>query len=165
MIKLKRFERIQDVKGYEGLYAVTTLGRVWSYRRKIWIKPWPTRCGYYLVRLCNKGLEENPSLHRLVAMAFIPNPENKSQVNHINGVKDDCKVSNLEWMTARENMQHSADMGFNKCNKLSYHEKELICHLYWTTDTKKAELAKLFTVTPSAINYIIKTYTPIVGTA
>jgi len=160
MMKLNRNEKCKDVKGYEGLYAVTTLGRVWSYRRKRWIKPWANRGGYLVVTLSNKGSETNPTLHKVVATTFIPNPENKPQINHMNGKKGDCRVSNLEWVTARENMQHSADMGFNKCNKLSYMDKVLICQIRWTFNTSLKRLAGMFEVTPPAISYIVRTYSP-----
>ena len=165
MIKLQRNERIKEVKGYEGLYAVTTLGRIWSYHSNRWIKPYSDTSGYSRVRLCNKGQDTSPSLHRLVAIAFIPNPDGKPQVNHINGVKGDCKVSNLEWMTARENMQHSADTGLGKRNVLTYEERLLVCQIYMTCNTSKKWLADHFRVSPPAIHYILRTHSQFVGTA
>lgn len=68
--------------------------------------------GYYAGTLSTyNGKHKSFLAHRLVALAFIPNPENKEQVNHINGVKKDNKVTNLEWVTNQENMTHSWDTG------------------------------------------------------
>jgi len=165
MMKLQRNERIKDVNGYEGLYAVTTLGRIWSYRRNKWIRPWTDIYGYSRVTFCVARKEDNLRLHRLVGQAFIPNPENKPQINHLNGIKSDCRACNLQWSTARENLQHASDMGLNKTFKLSYRDKELICKNHVELGIKKAVLAEIFNVTPSAIHYIVKVYTPIVGHA
>jgi len=164
-MELKRNERSKDVKGYEGIYAVTTLGRVWSYRRGIWLKQYDNSHGYMFVVLSVQGKDVDKKVHRLVAEAFIANPLCKPQVNHKNGSKSDCRACNLEWVTARENVQHASDMGLNKSFKLSYREKELICKNHWELGVKQAVLAKIFNVSPSAINYIIRVYTPIVGQA
>lgn len=165
MMKLKRNERSKDIKGYEGYYAVTTLGRVWSYRRKIWLKPGIEGNGYLFVDLCVHGKGVGKKIHRLVAEAFLDNPDNKPQVNHRNGVKSDCRAVNLEFCTARENLQHASDMGLNKVFKLSYEDKVLICKNFWELGVKKVKLAKNFKVSPPAIGYIIKVYSPIVGHA
>lgn len=138
---------------------------LWSYRSNRFIKPWPDTAGYPRVSLCYMGNEANPTLHKLVALAFIPNPDGKPQINHINGIKTDCSIKNLEWVTARENLQHAAKMGLGRRNVLSHEERVLICQIHWTFDTSKKFLSEIFGVTPSAIHYIIRTYSPIVGHA
>jgi hypothetical protein len=164
-MKLKRNERSKDVKGYEGIYAVTTHGRVWSCKREIWLKPGIEGGGYNYVALCLFGKAKDKKIHRLVAEAFVENPDNKPQVNHKNGNKLDCRAINLEWVTARENLQHASDLGLNKTFKLSYADKVLICKAFSATKIRKNRLAKIFHVSPPAIGYIIKTYTPLVGHA
>lgn len=69
------------------------------------------RYGYSVVDLYSNGKRQTERVHRLVANTFIPNPENKSQVNHINGDKQNNSISNLEWCTASENMRHAFDIG------------------------------------------------------
>ena len=91
----------KDIKNYEGCYQVSNLGRV---RNKIKIlSPQISNCGYLRIMLKNKHY----SIHRLVAEAFIPNLENKPQVNHIDGNKTNNYVTNLEWVTASENQKHN----------------------------------------------------------
>lgn len=70
--------------------------------------------GYPVVDLYSNGKRQTVRVHRLVANAFIPNFDNKSQVNHIDGNKSNNNVNNLEWVTASENMRHSFDMGLSK---------------------------------------------------
>lgn len=67
--------------------------------------------GYYLVTLCNNGLRKNQFIHRLLALHFVPNPENKPQVNHIDGNKQNNALTNLEWVTSKENSIHAVKMG------------------------------------------------------
>ncbi len=102
----------KDIIGYEGLYQVNNVWLVKSISDRFWkeriLKPLNTR-GYNRVCLY-KHWKQNPySIHRLVAQAFITNPENKPQVNHKNGIKNDNNLENLEWVTASENMQHAFD--------------------------------------------------------
>ena len=116
---------MKDIRGYEGLYAVTKDGRVWSYP-----KPCSSKNGIWLKPIANKstrvktkdyviwmvGLRKNSKvtrflIHRLVADAFIPNPANKRQVNHIDGNPANNHVDNLEWVSGFENMQHAQHSG------------------------------------------------------
>jgi hypothetical protein len=160
-MQLTKNEKVKDVEGYEGFYAVTSLGRIWSYRSNRFIKTWVDCSGYMRVTFCVNGEENQQSMHRLVGFAFVVNPDNKPQINHKNGDKKDCKASNLEWVTPRENLQHACDMGLNSCHKLSYQDKLLICQLYSVLKVRQNKIALMFNVSPPAIHYIIHTYTPI----
>ena len=93
-----------DIKGFEN-YQITEDGRVWSKSNRKWLKPAINKSGYYYVRLYNGGVSRWKRLHRLVAEAFIPNPENKPQVDHIIPISDGGTndVSNLRWSTPKEN--------------------------------------------------------------
>lgn len=99
-----------DIKGYEGLYQVSSEGRVKSLKRKRRkneriLKPSNDR-GYLYVDLCSGGKRKRHKVHRLVCQAFCENPENKPEVNHINENASDNRACNLEWCTRKENNNH-----------------------------------------------------------
>ena len=98
---------MRDVVGYEGLYAVTSCGRVYSYRNECFLKPKREKNGYLRVQLCKNGEGKMYSLHRLVAQAYLPNPENLPQVDHIDNDKTHNYVNNLQWITSRDNNRKS----------------------------------------------------------
>ena len=106
--KYMKEENWIDIEGYEGVYQVSNLGRVKSlnYHRsgkeKI-MTPNLTKKGYLRIRLMSNGKTERYLVHRLVAQAFIPNHQNKPQVNHIDGNPSNNCVDNLEWCTNKEN--------------------------------------------------------------
>lgn len=94
----------RDIEGYEGLYQISNDGEVRSVRRnKIKIMKQMIWHGYAYVNFTINNVVNHKSVHRLVAEAFIPNPHNKPQVDHINTIKTDNRVENLHWVTALEN--------------------------------------------------------------
>ena len=106
----------KDVVGYEGLYMVSNLGNVKSlnYRRtgkENVLKPCVENSGYLHVGLHKYRKVLIKNIHRLVCEAFLPNTENKREVNHINGVKTDNRIKNLEWVTSGENKKHGYNTG------------------------------------------------------
>lgn len=109
-------EQWKDVTGYEGLYQVSDAGRVAKIRNGERRVKKASRCsGDYLQACLTKEKKQRRFLvHRLVAEAFIPNPDGKPEVNHIDGDKANNAASNLEWVTARENVGHSYIAGIRK---------------------------------------------------
>lgn len=99
-------EEWRDISGYEGFYQVSNLGRVRNARSERVLKPGTSYNGYHMVRLSRNNYAWTQRVNRLVAAAFIPNPENLPQVNHKNGVKADNRAENLEWCTASHNQLH-----------------------------------------------------------
>ena len=162
-----------DVNGYEGIYQVSNLGRVRSLDReikrkngkKLLIKGQPlkvhlNRRGYLRINLRKDGKDTNHTVHRLVAKAFIPNPEDKPQVNHLNGVKTDNNVCNLEWCTRAENIEHAYRNGLmlhgeNHYNsKLTLEQVILIKQLLKEQDKTVSSIAREFNVGTSTIHDI-----------
>lgn len=102
---------VRPVKGYESLYTVDALGNVVSVKRNKKLTPCEDKFGYMKVVLSKNGKQCQKKIHRLVAEAFILNPLNKPQVNHIDGDKKNNCVWNLEWCTNSENMHHMYETG------------------------------------------------------
>lgn len=94
----------RDVKGYEGLYYVSNMGDVKNKNGRA-MKQRKVK-GYNMVNLTKNGVAKGETVSRLVAKAFIPNPHNKKEVNHIDENKQNNKVENLQWVTPKENANH-----------------------------------------------------------
>lgn len=114
---------MKDIRGYEGLYGITMSGRVWSYRRKKFLRPGINNKGYLLVYLSKNGKVKGFTIHRLVAETYIPNPDNQPQVGHIDeNPKNNC-WDNLYWTNAKNNNNYgSHNEKISKALK-SYNEK------------------------------------------
>lgn len=165
----------KDILDYEKLYQVSTLSRVRSLSRYkkgkignlIFIEgqimlPSLATNGYPQITLSKNGKSKIFRIHRLMAIAFIPNPENKKEVNHINGIKTDNRIENLEWATKSENAFHAFQTGLHiphNCKgtkngraKLSEEDvKEIIALLPFK---KNSELGPTYGLTPETISAI-----------
>ena len=97
----------KDIPGYENKYRISNLGRVYSSCSNKILYQWKMRNGYYSVGLSEHGKVHTTLVHRLVAEAFLPNPDKLPCVNHIDGDKTNNNVDNLEWCTSKENNQHA----------------------------------------------------------
>lgn len=100
----------KDIQGYEGLYQVSSFGNVFSCRRKKCIKLRKTKKGYFRAHLSKEGHAKDFAIHRLVANAFLHNPDNLPQVNHKDEDKANNRVDNLEWCTQKDNVNHGTCM-------------------------------------------------------
>lgn len=124
------------------------------------LRKYQDRYGYWMVSTYANGKRKNLYIHRLIALAFIPNPENKPQVNHINAIKSDYSLLNLEWCTHAENLHHA------KINKLGCGRprgpaevKRAMCmrFLYDTGKFTQIEIAEIFGLSAPRISAILKT--------
>lgn len=108
-----------NVEGYERFigYAVGQDGIIWSCKHRNRFRHWsPMKPkiadnGYHRISINNNNYKKELPIHRLVALCFIPNPDNKPYINHINGIKTDNDAKNLEWVTTSENLKHAYDTG------------------------------------------------------
>lgn len=120
-MKNSKVEIWKDVLGYEGLYKISNLGNVLSCRKKHGNYFWKEfkmathfdGSGYRFVVLQKEKEKKQPKLHRLIAEHFIPNSNNYPIVNHINGIKSDNSIENLEWCTQSQNILHSFKNGMS----------------------------------------------------
>lgn len=170
----------KDIEGYEGLYQISNTGKVkslgrkgvdrigrkYSFPEKV-IKFTIGTSGYPTTHLVSEdSIRETIMIHRIVAKTFIPNHENKHDVNHIDGNKQNNLLSNLEWMTRSENINHSYKIGTHK-KGLNHHQagitKEMLIDII--LNHKKYDkhfgircFAKKYNVDEDTINKYLKIY-------
>ena len=157
----------RDIKGYEGLYQVSNYGRIkslygWNGKeyiiRERILRPCKSRdksstYSRSIVKLIKDQKRKNYKVHRLVAQAFIPNPENKPQVNHIDGNPLNNNVNNLEWCTDRENKEHAIENGL-KVNRINTIDRDTMLELL-NSGKNYDEIAKILNVAKGTVfNYI-----------
>jgi hypothetical protein len=156
----------KDIIGYEGHYQISNRGRVKSLARKdasqhtlkeCILKPNLNKLGYPLVSLCKDGQPKTYKIHRFVAIAFIPNPYDKPEVNHKSGVKLDNRAENLEWVTHQENINHKNTI-LGKNNKGQNHGMAKLTEVsvlqIRKSSLKIKELARMYQVSKTLIRLI-----------
>jgi len=113
----------KNIKNYPD-YLISNYGRVKSFKyKKERILKIKKSNGYNMVSLCNSGIISQVSIHRLIALEFVPRKNKKPYVNHINGIRDDNRIENLEWCTQKENINSYFTNNHNE-------EKCSICQKY-----------------------------------
>lgn len=175
-------EEWRDIEGFEGFYKISNYGRVKSFHfRKNKVKiliPYVTPNGYLMVSLHKSKIKKKITIHRLVAKAFIPNPENLPAVDHKFGIKFDNYAGNLEWVSYAENSSRAINMGLLKFkgednpSAIISNEDAAYCRSVYIRRDKEfgaAALARRFGITKSSMCKIVngKSYKhiqPIVGT-
>lgn len=141
------------IKNYEDLYEISNTGEVKSIRSGNLLKQSTTTTGYKKVELYRNRRKRSMKVHRLVAIAFLPNEENKPIVNHIDGVPTNNNINNLEWCDQKYNMQHAYDTGLISSNLHAY-KTELIKE-YSESDISLRGLAKKYKVSPKSLSKLL----------
>lgn len=112
-----------DISGYEGVYAITSCGKVWSYKRKKFLKNClDPRTGYYQVCLYKDGGKHHAIhlIHRLVANAYLPNPNGYPCINHLDEIKEHNYLNNLEWCTYKYNCNYGTRNSRISSSRIKY---------------------------------------------
>lgn len=138
VMELRIDNQLYDIPGFEGLYKITRDGKIYGVKRKHWMHLPYSKDGYLKVNLYKEGKCYYYQVHRLVAMTFIPNPNNLPVVNHINSIRDDNRVENLEWCTVQHNNIHALE-----CGNRDYSSKEHLSNMSkkrWQRDLKPVEM-------------------------
>jgi hypothetical protein len=166
----------KDIFGYEGYYQISSFGRLKALPRKIITKNGVIRCykerirdiyakqtGYYGTPLNRDNGKKYILVHRLVAETFIPNPDNKPEINHIDGNKMNNNFANLEWVTSKENHLHAQRIGLKKHwtginnpnNKLTMNNVSRIRQLYSSGLYTQQNLADSYRIDQTTISDIV----------
>lgn len=154
----------KDIKGYEGLYQISNYGRVKSFpnqkRKSIRILHFRKNGLYFQITLCKNSNQQAVFVHRLVAEAFIPNPNNFPIVNHLDGNPSNNKINNLEWCTQQQNMHHATINGLISSHKWNKLDKDELYTLYVDKKMSPNDISNYYNkkLSKSAVYRALKIY-------
>lgn len=158
---------MKDIPGFEGRYAVTEDGRVWSYPKitgrqlhGMWLNPATSPRGYKVLDMFASGAKHGTQyrVHRLVALTYLKKGKEHNQVNHKNGIKGDNRVENLEWCDSKHNVRHAHAMGLSKpkAQKLNKEETAMLRADYASGMYTQKQLALKYKLALITISRIIR---------
>lgn len=156
-----------EVSDFGNVRSITRICSAGRTKKGRILKQSKNKKGYMTVKFSLNGKEKSYIVHRLVAIAFIPNPENKPQVNHIDNIRDNNRLNNLEWCTNSENQQHCVAQGRDKrqlgedrpASKLKENDVLEIRALWTTGKYKQRDLAEMYSVGQRTITTIVNRIT------
>lgn len=169
-------ETWKDIKDYKGLYQISNLGKIKKlekrlisyykdgriykgYKKEKILKNRLYNNGYYGVVLSKNNKQKNIFIHRILAIYFIPNPENKLEVNHKDGNKQNNDINNLEWVTKSENQKHAFKIGLKKVsikNNYMLAQKPVYCKELNKTFKSISEASRILNLHISSISEIAR---------
>ena len=156
--------KIVDIKGFESIYKITDTGKVFSIKSNRFIGS-NLKDGYSLVILRKNNKSYAKTIHRIVALHFLPNPNFFPEVNHIDGNKHNNNINNLEWVTPSENVQHAFDTGLANNKNLAISKRQISCEIvkqirerYIPRDSKHGTraMAREFGIAQYTVSQIIR---------
>jgi hypothetical protein len=161
----EEIEYWKDIAGYNGFYQISSFGRVKSFKYdkangRI-LKYRKNKLGYLQISISKNKKSKTFLIHRLVGIAFIPNPENKPEINHKDNDRSNNKQSNLEWNTAKQNAEHKVKQGRcnipkgEKCTSSKLSEKQVEEIKSYKGNLSQKELGKLYGVSQANISSIV----------
>jgi hypothetical protein len=153
----------KSIDGFEGLYEASSYGRVRNVKSSFVLNPCDNGKGYLSVTLHKDNKNNTSKLHRVIAKAFIPNPANLRDVNHIDGDKTNNHISNLEWLSPQDNHKHAKKSGLKATGErcaISKLNVDLVKEIRSLKNTmSQRELAKKFSVSRGTIQAVLNNKT------